>query len=210
MLERLKQKLVEIAQKADKSGLCRHKSGNFSIRDSKTGFIVITPSGISRETLETKHIVIVDIDGNVIEKKSNVKPSSEMKMHLKAYKVRKDIFGIAHTHSPYATAFAVQAMEIKPVVFQALAYGGRVPVAKYQRPGTKELADSIIKPLQVSDACLLEKHGVLTVGKDLDDAYLKAHYVEDVAKIVIFAKVLGNGILPDEIPNEDFKAVINP
>ncbi len=209
MLENLKEKVVQIAKDADKTGLCKHKSGNFSIRDKETGYIVITPSGVAREVLSTEHIAVVDIDGNVIELESDVKPSSEMKVHLTAYRTREDVFGICHTHSHYATSFAVQGVEIEPVVFEALVYGVRTPVAKYERPGTQALGDSVIEPLKVSDACLLEKHGVVTVGENLDDAYLKAHYIEDVAQIAYQAMLIGGGKLPSAIPQEEFDAVTN-
>lgn len=209
MLEQLKEHVVQIAKEADASGLCKHKSGNFSIRDKETGYILITPSGVAREVLNADDIAVVDIDGNIVELKSDAKPSSEMKVHLVAYQQREDVFGVCHTHSHYATAFAVQGIEIEPVVFEALVYGVRTPVAKYQRPGTQELGDSIIEALTISDACLLEKHGVIAVGTDLTDAYLKAHYVEDVAKIAYYATVLGGGKLPDAIPQEEFDAVTN-
>lgn len=210
MLEKLKAQVVRVAKEADKSGLCKHKSGNFSIRDRETGYIVISPSGVAREFLTTKNIIVVDIEGHIIEIESDVKPSSEMKVHLTAYKNRKDISSVIHTHSHYATAFAVQGMEIKPIIFEAVAYGVRTPVAKYQQPGTQKLGDSIIEPLELSDVCLLEKHGVVTVGKNIDDAFLKALYVEDVARIVYHAMQIGGGKLPDAIPQEDFDAVSNP
>lgn len=208
MLKNLKRKVVEIAKHADESGLCKHKSGNFSVRDRETGYIVITPSGVSREDLSYKDIAVVDIDGNIIELETNVKPTSELLVHLMAYKTREDIMSVVHTHSHFATAFAVQSKEIKPIVFEALVYGGRVPLAKYGRPGTQDLADSIVEPLKISDACLLEKHGVVAVGKNIDDAYLKANYVEDVAEIYYRALLLGDE--PDEIPQEEFDAVLHP
>ncbi|MTI46601.1 class II aldolase/adducin family protein [Sporosalibacterium faouarense] len=210
MLNDLKKKVVEIAKRADNEGLCKHKSGNFSIRDHETGYILITPSAVAREVLKEEDIAVVDIEGNIIELKSDVKPSSELKVHLVAYKQRDDVFGVCHTHSHYATAFAVQGLEIKPVVFEAVAYGVRTPIAKYGRPGTQELANSIIEPLKESDACLLEKHGVITVGKDLEDAYLKAQYVEDVAEIAYCSMVIGGGKLPEAIPQEEFDAVMHP
>ncbi|KLU63565.1 L-fuculose phosphate aldolase [Peptococcaceae bacterium CEB3] len=209
MLQVLKEKVVIIAKKAENSGLCKHKSGNFSLRDPETGYIVITPSGIAREMLTTRDIAIVDLDGNIIELESRVKPTSELLVHLIAYKTRPDIHGVCHTHSRFATAFAVQSKEIMPIVFEAVAYGIRVPVAKYERPGTQALANTIVEPLKISDACLLEKHGVVTVGKDLDDAYLKAQYVEDVAEIYYRALVLGQKE-PEEIPQEDFHSVKHP
>ncbi|TDT50343.1 class II aldolase/adducin family protein [Fonticella tunisiensis] len=207
MLESLKERLVQVAKQAEKDGLCKYKSGNFSIRDENTNYILITPSGAKRDDLDANSIIVVNIDGEIIENKTNYKPSSELQMHLMAYKNREDINGVCHTHSLFATVFAVIPMEIKPIVFEAMAYGVHVPVAKYERPGTKELAESIVEPLKISDACLLEKHGVLTVGNNLEDAYLKMQYVEDVAKIYYHALILDKKI--QEIPQREFDKIIN-
>jgi L-ribulose-5-phosphate 4-epimerase len=86
MLEKLKEQLVEIAKNADSSGLCKHKSGNFSIRDKKTGYIVITPTGLDRKELNYHDICVVDIDGNEVEIETDVKPTSEILMHIAIYK----------------------------------------------------------------------------------------------------------------------------
>ncbi len=205
MLENLKKQVVDIAIRADESGLCKHKSGNFSLRDPETGYIVITPSGVAREELTYKDVAIVDLEGNIVELETNVNPTSELLMHLMAYKCREDVVGVCHTHSHFATAFAVQAKEIQPVVFEALIYGTKTPIAKYGQPGTQALADSIIEPLKISDACLLEKHGVLTVGANLEEAYLKAQYVEDVAEIYFYALQIGKE--PEIIAPTEFEAV---
>lgn len=204
MLRELKEELFEIAIKSEKDGLCRHKSGNFSARDEKTGYVVITPTGMKRQGANYESIVVVDMKGNVIESNLDLKPTSEILMHLKAYSCRQDIKAVCHSHSIYATTFAVMSKEIQPVVFEAVAYGGTVPVAKYARPGSSELAESIAEPLTKSNACLLEKHGVLTVGKSLEEAYLNMGYVEDVARIYFYSLMIG-GKEPSIVPIEDLK-----
>ena len=107
MLENLKEIVVEVAKKAQNIGLCKHKAGNFSIRDKETGYIVITPSAVDREKLTVDDVCVVDIDANLIEVKTDVRPTSEILMHLQAYKSRPDLHAVAHTHSKYATMFAV-------------------------------------------------------------------------------------------------------
>lgn len=204
MLEALKEELFQIAVKAEKEGLCKHKSGNFSVKDEATGYVVITPTGMKREGSNFDCLVVVDMKGNIIESKLNLKPTSEILMHLRAYSNRSDIHAVCHSHSAYATTFAVLSKEIQPVVFEAAAYGGIVPVAKYARPGTVELADSIIEPLKKANVCLLEKHGVLTVGSTLEEAYLNMEYVEDVARIYFYSLMIG-GKEPSVIPIEDLK-----
>jgi Ribulose-5-phosphate 4-epimerase and related epimerases and aldolases len=205
MLEALKRRVIEVATEAENEGLCRHKSGNFSMKDAETGYIVVTPSGVKRCDLNEDAIIVVDIEGNVIENKSTYKATSELPMHLVAYKTRPDISAVCHTHALFATVFAVQSKEIKPVVFEAYGFGGSLPIAKYGTPGTMDLANSIIEPLKKADACLLEKHGALTVGTTIEDAFLKMQYVEDVAQIYFYSLQLGKE--PDTIPQKEFDAV---
>lgn len=203
MLEHIKERIFRVSIEAEKEGLIRHKSGNFSMKDEKTGYICITPTGQSRNDLDIDSILVVDIEGNIIENKKSLQPTSEMEMHLVAYKNRKDILAVCHTHAIHATAFAVQGKKIPPLVFESSVYGRVVPVAKYYTPGTIELAKSIIEPLRESDACLLEKHGVVTVGKDIEDAYLKMGYVEDIARIYLYSLMIG-GKEPTPIEESEF------
>lgn len=204
MLENLKQVVVDVAQKAQRIGLCSHKAGNFSIRDKETGYVLITPSAVDREKLTAKDICVVDLDANIIEVETDVKPTSEILMHLQAYKTRPDLNAIAHTHSKYATMFAVLEKEIKPVIYEVATYGGRVPIAPYGRPGTPALAESIIEPLQTSDVCLLAKHGVFCSDKEsLEEALLKAIYIEEVAEIYYGTIMLNGGKEPDYISQEE-------
>lgn len=204
MLENLKQQVIDAAQKAQQIGLSKHKAGNFSIRDKETGYVVITPSAIDREKLTVKDICVVDLDANLIEVENYVKPTSEILMHLTAYKTRDDLHAIAHTHSKFATMFAVLGKEIKPVIYEVATYGGRVPIAPYGRPGTVELANSIIEPLKIADVCLMEKHGVFCADvEDIEEALLKAIYIEEVAEIYYGAIMLNGGKEPDYISQEE-------
>lgn len=204
MLEDLKKSVVEVAKKAQDIGLCKHKAGNFSIRDKETGYVVVTPSGIDREKLIYKDVCVVDLDANLIEAETGLKPTSELLMHLEVYKTREDVHSIVHTHSKFATMFAVLEKEIKPVIYEVLSYGGKVPVAPYGRPGTIELAKSIVEPMKISDVCLMSKHGVLAVDKeDIHEALLKAIYVEEVAEIY-YGTLMLNGLKePDYISDEE-------
>lgn len=206
MLEELKKQVVKIAKEADRTGLCKHRSGNFSIRDKETGYVVITPTGVDREDLTYHDICVVDLDANVIEIETNVRPTSETLMHLQAYKTRDDIFAIAHTHSRFATAFAVLNKAIPAVIYECANLNLKdavIPVAKYGRPGTTDLSDSIIEPIQRADCMLLEKHGVLAVDKDPNEALLKAHYVEEIAEVYYRALMINGGKEPDSFKVEE-------
>lgn len=205
MLENLKIKLVKIAQDAEKYGLCKEKTGNFSIRDATTGYILITPSQINRSNLKPESICVVDLDGNIIEIQKGKKPSREMLLHLEIYKEKKDVRAIMYTHSLYATIFAVANKVIPPIVSDSRHYGGYIYVAPYEKAQTLELAKSAIEPLKKNDVCLLERHGVVITSKNIDEVLTKARYVEDVAEIYYKVLVLNKFEEPKRLDIEEIK-----
>ncbi|MCI1859666.1 MAG: class II aldolase/adducin family protein [Sporolactobacillus sp.] len=203
MLDYLKKAVCEIAKKAQRSGLCKHKSGNFSARDRETGLFVFTPTGVNRELLTPRDMVVVDRNVHVVENLSGLKPTSELLMHLKAYEQRPDIYAVAHTHSMYATSFAIIHKAIPAIVYELQALGakcGYVPVAAYGRPGTEALANNVAKALCQSDVALMEKHGTIGVGKDIYDALLKVSYLEELAHMYYNVLTLMNGKEPEPLP----------
>ncbi|MFV0636278.1 class II aldolase/adducin family protein [Mitsuokella sp. WILCCON 0060] len=205
MLERLKRQVVRYAQQAEREGLCRHRSGNFSIHDKETGYIVITPTGMDRAEMLPEDVVVIDMQGNVVEALTGKKPTSESMMHMAVYKARPEVGAIVHTHSKNATAFAVMNKPIPAIVYELFLLGckkGYIPVAPYGRPGTKELAESVLKPLSISDVALMQAHGVIAVAGDLKEALLRASYVEELAEIYYKTlTVLGHE--PDVVPVEE-------
>lgn len=210
MLEDLKKRVILIAQAAQRDGLCKHKSGNFSMRDPETNYVVITPSGVDRELLTPDEMVVIDLDAHVIEYKKGIKPSSEVLMHLMIYKTRPAVMAVAHTHSMYASVFAVLGREIPAVVYEAMVLGlknGVIPVAPYGRPGSMELAESVIEPVRISDAILLARHGALAVDeKSIEGAYLKANYIEEFAEIYYHALTINGGREPQVFAPEELRA----
>ncbi|AGX43739.1 class II aldolase/adducin family protein [Clostridium saccharobutylicum] len=205
MLENLRIKLVKIAKEAEKYGLCKEKTGSFSIKDKTTGYVLITPSQVNRSQLRPENICIVDSNGSPIEIQSEMRPSREILMHLEVYKEKKDVRAIMYTHSLYATIFAVANKGIPPVVADARYYGGYIYVAPYEKAQTIELAKSVIEPLRKSDACLLERHGLLVVSDDVDKVLLKARYVEDVAEIYYKALLLNKFKEPNRLDKDELK-----
>ena len=196
MLEALRNEVVRCAQEAEAQGLCRWRSGNFSAMDKDTGLVCMTPSGVDRRTMSAEDIVVIDKDAHVAEAAKDRKPSSEALMHLAAYEVRPDICAIVHTHSPFALVFAALERPIPGLVLEAAhlrCEGGSVPVAPFAPQGTQELADSVRAPLRVGDALLLARHGVLTVGYSLEDALLKAAYVEELAEVAYRVAAISDG-----------------
>lgn len=207
MLESLKKQVVTVAKEADRLGMCKHKSGNFSILDPETNYVVITPSGVAREILTTDHICVLDLNANVIEMKTKAKPSSEALMHLETYKARKDVRAIVHTHARFSTAFAVLKKELPPIVYESscCSKNGVVPVAPYGRPGTPELAKNVAETLKHADCCLMESHGAIATGENIDSAFLKAQYVEEVAEIYMLALIANNHSEPKTLPTEELQ-----
>jgi len=208
MLEQLKKEVVKIALEADRSGLCKHRSGNFSIRDKETGYVAVTPSGVDREELTYHDILIVDLEANVIEAVTKLRPTSELLMHLQLYKTRPDILAVAHTHSRIATSFAVINKPIPAIIYECANFGLKdavIPVAPYGRPGTRALSDSVVEPIKRSDCILLEAHGVVAVDKDPKEALLKAHYVEELAEVYYRALALNGGKEPNAFKPEELQ-----
>ena len=209
MLETLKKDVCTIAKRAQKDGLCKHKSGNFSARDLETGYVVITPTSVDRELLTPRDMIVMDLDANVIENLSGLKPTSESLMHLMIYRQRPDAVAIAHTHSAYATTFALLNKPIPAIVYEVANMGltkARVPVAPYGRPGTPELANSVIECCKEADSFLLEKHGAVAVdSRDIYEAYLKAAYIEELAELYHHALTANNGKEPDSFAQEELQ-----
>ena len=203
MLQNLKIKLIKMAKDAEKYNLCKEKTGNFSIRDESSGYIIITPSKIKRENLKEEHICVVDLNGNEIEVMDVIRPSSELLLHLEIYKARKDIRAIMHIHSIYATTFAVANKAIPPITYDSANYGGYIYVANYKKTKTIELVKDVIEQLNKSDACLLEKDGVVVVSEDIDDVLLKARYVEEVAEIYYRTLTLNQFKEPERLTREE-------
>ena len=200
MLEELKAEVCLTAKKAQHEGLCRHKSGNFSAKDNTTGLIAITPSGIDRDELSPDGIILINEDAEVIENLCDLKPTSEALMHLSIYRSRPDAHAIVHTHSIFATSFAILGKPIPAVTYELFTMGltkARIPVAAYARPGTQELASCVVGPCGEADCFLLERHGAVALSpKSISEAYLKAAYIEEVAQLYFNALAINGGKEP--------------
>lgn len=180
-----------------REGMFAGTSGNLSEYLRDEGLMAITPGSVSYETMQPEQVVIMTLDGEIV---AGQRPSSEWRMHAQTYKARADVNGIVHTHSPYATSFAVVSQEIPIILIEMVPFlGGPVSVAKFAVPGTDEVGLEAVKAMGSKKACLLENHGVLAVGRSLAAAHTSAVYVEDAAKIYFFARQLGPcHTIPDE------------
>ncbi|MEW6686413.1 MAG: class II aldolase/adducin family protein [Candidatus Edwardsbacteria bacterium] len=185
----LRNELVKICHKLQAKGLVVATDGNVSVRLDEQRFL-ITPSGLAKGKLSTKDLVIMNLEGKILEGKN--KPSSEIKMHLFIYKSRKDINAIVHAHPPIATGFAVAGIALtKPVLPEILLTVGKIPLAKYATPSTEEVPKSLKKLIKKHQTILLANHGAITLGKDLQDAYYKMERLEYFALVSLVAHLLG-------------------
>lgn len=176
-----KKLICEIGKRVYEKRFVAANDGNISVRISDNEFL-ITPTGVSKGFMTTDMIIKVDGEGNVIE--GDYKPTSEMKMHLLVYKERPDIQAVVHVHPPYATAFAIAGIALDQAIMpESVVYLGTIPVAEYGTPSTEEVPDAVKKHVHNHQGVLLENHGALTWGKDLDHAYYLMESLEFTAKI---------------------------
>ena len=192
-MELLKEKVRLASISAEEQGLCKHKTGNFSMADQENKLFVISPSGLDKKSLTNEDFPIITFDGEIESIKEGVHPSREHNLHAMIYKSRPDVSAIVHTHSPFATSFAILGKPIKPVTFEATFYGVDTPVTKsILIPGSNELAEEVAATIMNSDVCLIRNHGVVVVGKDIEETLLKASYVEAVAKMYYLTLTMQN------------------
>jgi L-ribulose-5-phosphate 4-epimerase len=198
LLKTLREELVLLNQALPENGLVTWTSGNVSIRDPETGYVAIKPSGIKFPDLTAESMVVLDLEGNVIE--GDLKPSSDTTSHLFIYRQRSDVIGVVHTHSSYATAFAALGKPI-PVCLTAHAdeFGGPIPCGGFGLIGGEEIGKLVIEGIGSSPAVLLKNHGVFTIGPSGEAALKAAVMVEDIARTMWLAMQIGD---PEEIPME--------
>jgi L-ribulose-5-phosphate 4-epimerase len=199
MLEGLREEVWKLNLELPRHNLVVWTSGNVSGRDFGSGLVVIKPSGVPYDQLTPHDLVIVDLDGQVVE--GDLDPSVDTATHLYIYRHRPDVAGVVHTHSPYATSFAAVGRPI-PVYLTAIAdeFGGPIPVGAYAKIGGEEIGREIVRSMGESPAILMKNHGVFTVGPTPQAAVKAAVMVEDAAKTVHLALLLGS---PDVIPEEE-------
>ncbi len=199
MLDRLKHDLVALHLELPRHRLVVWTGGNVSARDPDTGLVAIKASGIRYELLRPDHVVIVDLEGRVVE--GAYTPSSDTASHLYIYRNRPDVGGIVHTHSPYATAFAAVNRPIPPVL-TAIGdeFGGPIPVGGFALIGDDAIGKVVVSSIGSSPAILMRNHGVFTIGPTAEAAVKAAVMTEENAKTVWLALQIGT---PENIPPED-------
>jgi len=188
LLNELREQVVDAGLRLLEGHLVYLSAGNISARDPESGLIVVKPSGGDYRRLSARDILVIDQHGKVIEGQGH--PSSETPMHLTAYRCRSEIHAVIHTHSPVATAWSVAEKEIPAVVVGQVLTNGAVPIAPYCQPGTEQLGQSALEKMGSGNAVLLQNHGVLAVGPNLEMALAVAFVVEEAAMVASHATLL--------------------
>lgn len=202
--QQTKRAVITAGKEILSSGLVVGTWGNVSARvPDEPELVAITPSGMDYATLQEEDIVILDLNGEIVE--GHRKPSIEVPLHLAVYWSRPEINGVVHVHSVYATAWAAARQPI-PGALEDLVQivGGDVRVSEYALPGTPELGDKAIEALRDRNAVLLANHGLLGVGRDLPEALKTCQVVEKAAQTLIAARALGGYV---ELAPEEIKAM---
>lgn len=179
------------------AGLVRGTSGNVSVRDPATGAIAISPTGVGYPRMRAADVMVLAPDGAQLD--GALKPTSELALHLAVYRARPDVGAVVHTHSMFATTFAVLGEQIPPVHYLIARAGASVPIAPYARYGTAELAESCVRALGANLAVLLANHGVVAVGADLAAAMQVAEAVEYTAELAWRARQAGEPRVLDAV-----------
>ena len=200
-LKALKKAVWEANQGIFRAGLVTMHSGNASGIDRARGLVVIKPSGMDYDKMRPSDMVVTDLKGKSID--SKWKPSVDLPHHLYLYKNRPDIGGVIHTHSNYATSFALLGRSI-PVYLTAIAdeFGCEIPCVPYIDNHGDNIGQAILKHIGQSPAVLLANHGVFAVGKTPRDALKAAVMLEDVAHTCHLALLKGD---PQPLPAAEVK-----
>jgi len=206
MLEELKQKVLEANLELPKHGLVVYTWGNASAIDREKNLVVIKASGIKYEEMTTEHMVVLDLDGNVVEGK--YRPSSDAPTHIELYRSFPGIGGIVHTHSTWATVFAQAKMGIPSYgTTHADYFYGEIPCTRlmteeeingaYEAETGKVIVETFKgkDPTQIPGV-VVASHGPFTWGKDAADAVHNSVVLEEVAKMAFAARMLNPGLTP--------------
>lgn len=196
-----RQAIVAHGKKMITNGLTTGSGGNISIFNREEGLIAISPSGLDYFETKVEDIVIVDLEGNVVE--GDLRPSSEMGMHLIFYKNREDASAIVHTHSKYATAVSCMGWDLEAVHYLVGFAGLDVKCAKYATYGSQELAENALEAIGNRNAVLLGNHGLIALGSDVERAFSTAEHLEFVSEIFCITKTLGQPNIISDRQMED-------
>jgi len=197
----LRAEIVRIGRLMHAQELVDGTSGNISARLGPDR-VITTPSGLAKGFLEPDQLIVVNLRGEVVQAAPGLRPTSELLMHLEAYRRRPDVNGVVHAHPVTAVALSIAGVSLAEcVVPEAVVVLGLVPTTPYANPASEENQRAIAEIIVSHDALVLQYHGSLTVGVDVNEAYLRLETLEHTAKIIALTRLLGGGpaLPPDQV-----------
>lgn len=195
----LREMVVEISKRLYNRGLVAGAGGNVSVKKPESQEVFITPSGLCKGYLKPTNILKINLKGEVLE--GNLKPTSETSLHTMIYKSRSDVNAVVHAHPPICNGFACAGIPLDYSIYpEIIVMLGEIPLVEYVTPTTEELAKTVAKYAKRYDALLLESHGTITLGTNLEQAYQRTELLEDFAKMILVSKVLGG---PKSLPQSE-------
>lgn len=201
LLEKERAEVSAYGKKLITAGLTKGTGGNISVLNREEGYYAISPSGMDYFETEPEDVVVMDLQGNIVDGKR--KPSSEHALHRIFYTNNEKAGAVVHTHSTYATVLATLGEKLPASSYLVAFSGLDVPCAPYASFGTQKLADVTFEAMGDRKAVLMQNHGLLTIGKDLLNAFNVAEQVEQCCKVYVIARSIGKPIIlpEDEMEN---------
>ncbi len=184
----LRQEIVRVCRMLHQKNYLAATDGNVSVRLGDQ--VLLTPSGVNKGMLEEDQVITVDLEGRLLA--GTGRPTSELRMHLLVYELRPDVGAVVHAHLPYATACTLAGISLlEPILPEVVITLKGIPTAAYATPGTEEVPKAIRDFIQEFDAILLSRHGAMTMGREVMDAYNKMEKLEHTARVILAARLQG-------------------
>ncbi len=191
--------MIDVGNRLWKREYISGTSGNFSTRLDDTQ-ILATPTGLAKGRLTREDLVVTDLEGTVLS--GQLRPSTELKIHLTTYRLRPDVGAIVHAHPKTVVAYSLAGVKLMSTVLpETVAVLGEISLVPYETPGTAALASKMENSLANHNAIVMERHGAITLGRDLAEAYNRMEILEHTAQTLYLAHTLGRveALSKDEI-----------
>jgi len=195
---KLREDLCKVGRRLYDRHLTSGAGGSVSVRTPGGEEVLIKPSGFSLADMMPEHVIKVDMKGTVLE--GQYRPSTDTPWHLMIYETRPEVRAIVHAHPPICGAFACAGVSLDiPTFTEVIIQVGKIPLMEYATPTTMKYASLIADSMVNSDALLMKNHGTITLGANLEQAFQRTELLEDFARLVLLAKILGGpNLLPPE------------
>jgi L-fuculose-phosphate aldolase len=205
----LREEIVRVGRLMYERGLAVAADGNISAPLDE-GHVLCTPSGLCKGTMTPDQLIVVDMDGHKVgpgtSANRDLQPTSEVRMHLEAYRQRPDIGGVVHAHPPITVALSIAGVSLADCMLpEVIVTLGLVPTTEYATPASAENVRAIRDLITNHDGIILQRHGTLTVGQDPWEAYMRLESLEQVARITLILQQLGRG---EPLPPEQVEKLL--